>query len=80
MKTDIVESFAEISAKLQAQQALVKKIDTIMKCQDMSLMSMAQLRIRSERLKAERRKLALVKEEMYALVETVILPEWTSEI
>jgi|GEM_PF-2427913 len=80
MKTDILESFSEISARLRAQQRMVKKIENIMRFQDWRLVNMHQLRIRSERLKSEQLKLALIKEEMYALAETVILPVWVNEI
>jgi hypothetical protein len=46
MKTDILESFSEISARLRAQQRMVRKIENIMRFQDWRLVNMHQLRIR----------------------------------
>ena len=63
-----------------SQQQLVKKIEVIMRYQDWNLISLEQLRIRSNRLKEERLKLAKIKAEMYTLVETIILPQWIDEI
>lgn len=80
MKTDVLESFSEISKRLKDQQQLVRKIEIIMKFQDWNLISMEQLRLRSNRLKDERLKLSIIKAEMYTLVETVILPQWVSDI
>jgi hypothetical protein len=80
MKTDVLESFSEISKRLKDQQQLVRKIEIIMRYQDWSLISLEQLRLRSNRLKDERLKLAIIKAEMYTLVETVILPKWVSDI
>jgi len=80
METNVLVSFSEISERLMSQQQLVKKIEVIMRYQDWNLISLEQLRIRSNRLKEERLKLAKIKAEMYTLVETIILPQWIDEI
>jgi len=78
--TDILDSFTEISARLKKQRFLVRKIENIMKHQDFTLLNMHQVKLRIERLKEERRKLNLIQEELYVLLETIILPDWVYEI
>lgn len=78
--TDILDSFTEISARLKKQRFLVRKIENIMKHQDFTLLNMLQIKLRIERLKEERRKLNLIQEELYVLLETIILPDWVYEI
>lgn len=72
---EILESFAQVSLRLRNQQKLVRKIEMIIRAQDRDLINEQQHMIRLRRLVDERKNLALIKEELYSIVDTLTLPE-----
>lgn len=75
MLKEVIESFVSISIRLRNQQKLVRKIEMIIRCQDRDLLSEQQHLIRLRRLQDERRNLALIKAELYAVVDTLTMPQ-----
>lgn len=72
---ELLDSFAEVSFRLRNQQKVVRKIEMIIRAQDRDLITEEQHLHRLRILVETRKTLALIKEELYSIVDTLTLPE-----
>lgn len=72
---ELLDSFAEVSERLLIQQKVVRKIETIIRAQNRDLITEEQHLHRLRILFETRKTLALIKEELYSIVDTLTLPE-----
>lgn len=75
MKLDKSDLLIKLSEQFILQQKLVRKIEVIMRSQNLDLLTPDQLKFRLNILKMEKQNLNVVKSRFYEVLDTTPLPE-----